>query len=513
VVPPTPGSSALSIKWTGAAPTDELGAFTGYMRARNVEDARVAVRSMGVGAQNFVFADTAGDIFYSTQSLIPKRARAAFTWNAKTFTGSLPCLVLPGDGSAEWTGEYLPEANVPHAKNPARGFLATANGDQVGVTLDNDPSNDRLPNGEPVYLGCFHDPGLRVGRIVKRIESAGHPLTLDDMASIQADARSNMGALLAPTLSGALAHAEAERAGPGAYPDLAAVVATPRYGSAAIADVIDTLARWGSESDYDAAAGVSLEDGSPLTDAREARASTATLVFNTWVVRMFALTLGDELAKMGDPPATESARRILAYLLTADRTKLATYDAATGDSALFDDLSTPAVESRDERAVTALLDALDFLTAKLGADRAAWRWGTLHTLRFESLVSLWGSMSIPPAGDPVFPAGFPRHGDGYNVDVGSYDDRPAKLDDLSFSYREGPVQRLVIDMDPAGPVARNALPGGEVWDPTSKHFRDQAELWRRNQTEPVPFAKGDVVKSAEEHVVLTPGVERPVGTP
>ena len=74
------------------------------------------------------------------------------------------------------------------------------------------------------------------------------------------------------------------------------------------------------------------------------------------------------------------------------------------------------------------------------------------------------------------------------------------------------MQRLVIDMDPAGPVARNALPGGEVWDPTSKHFRDQAELWRRNQTDAVPFAKGDVVKSAEEHVVLTPGVERQVSS-
>src|SRR5262249_48700669 len=132
IVPPDPKKGAISIRWTGMQATDELAAFTGFMRAKSIEDARVAMRSMGVGAQNFVFADNGGGLFYSTQSLIPKRDKRAYTWDPKTFSGTIPCAVLPGDGSAEWTGQYLEEAYVPHLANPQKGYIATANGDQIG---------------------------------------------------------------------------------------------------------------------------------------------------------------------------------------------------------------------------------------------------------------------------------------------------------------------------------------------------------------------------------------------
>ena len=118
-------------------------------------------------------------------------------------------------------------------------------------------------------------------------------------------------------------------------------------------------------------------------------------------------------------------------------------------------------------------------------------------LRFASLVSLWKTLSIPADGQPPFP----RHGDGYNVDVGGYP-LPAALDaSTSFGYSHGPTQRLVVDMDPAGPVARNALPGGNVWASADPHFRDEAERWRRNQNRPVPFKAADVVAAAESRVV------------
>ena len=56
-------------------------------------------------------------------------------------------------------------------------------------------------------------------------------------------------------------------------------------------------------------------------------------------------------------------------------------------------------------------------------------------------------------------------------------------------------------MDPKGPIARNALPGGEVWDPADPHFKDQAEMWRRNQNHPVWLARADVIKDAKERIV------------
>lgn len=500
VAPPS-GGKALSIKWTGHQPTKDLSAVFGLLKAKNVDDARIALRDFAVGAQNWVVADTSGNIFYTTQSLVPKRDKAAFTWDPATQTGNIPCLALPGDGSAEWTGAFLEEAFIPHVKNPMKGYLATANTEQVGTTLDNDPTNDQLPNGEPMYMACWHDPGFRLARITQRIEGAGHPLTLDDLAGIQSDARSAMGSKLAPQILTALEHADAEQKTPGSYKSLATLVADGRFKGAPLAEVKDLLQRWASEADYDAASGIGADDNQPVADAKEAMASRATTIFNAWLVAMYHGTFDDELQAIGTPFAFDS-RRALASLMTADPKSLKTLDAATGDSILFDDSRTPAVETRDERILTSLLDAIDFLRARLGTDTQQWQWGRLHAIRFRSLVSVWRSLSIPADPDPMFPLGFPRHGDGYNVDVAGYS-LPATLDDKAdFTYSHGPTQRLVIDMDPLGPVARNALPGGNVWDSQDPHFRDEAERWRRNQNRPVPFAAADVVAAAESRVVF-----------
>jgi penicillin amidase len=47
------------------------------------------------------------------------------------------------------------------------------------------------------------------------------------------------------------------------------------------------------------------------------------------------------------------------------------------------------------------------------------------------------------------------------------------------------------------PIARNALPGGDVWDTAGPHFRDEAERWRKNENRPVPFQRADIVAAAE----------------
>src|SRR5262249_31928044 len=155
----------------GLDPTREFSFVMKMMYAKSVEDVRMAVRDFQVGAENWVSADDSGNIFYTTQALVPKRDPRAFMWDPQKYSGTLPLFVLPGDGTCEWTG-YWDEAYIPHIKNPPEGFLATANGDQVGTTLDNDPSNDKLPNGDNGFLGVY-DNGFRVGRIYQRLRGAG----------------------------------------------------------------------------------------------------------------------------------------------------------------------------------------------------------------------------------------------------------------------------------------------------------------------------------------------------
>jgi penicillin amidase len=501
IIAPDPQKGALSYRWTGLDPSKEVTAINNLQRATSVEDVRTAMRDFGVGSQNWVSADDQGNIFYTSQSRIPKRAPGAVAWDAAKYQGTLPMFVLPGDGTAEWTGD-LEEAYIPHVKNPSQGFIATANADQVGVTLDNDPSNDTLPNGDPVYIGGDFDLGFRVGRITQRLKTLGHPATPDDMAAIQADAHSPFGSLLAPKLALAIAAAEAERTTPGTHADLTSIVADPRYAAANVSDVTNWLSAW-QAADYATESGINPDDNTPLTDATMTP-SQATLLFEVWLVRMGMLTFGDEAAKLGT--TIGEVPRMLTYIWTApDPTKLATYDATTGESALFDDMTTTSVtETSEQLAITALLDALDYLNKAYGTDRSKWRWGVPHTLRFDALVPLWGGLSIPPAGDAVFPNGFPRHGDLHTVDVANYNSSPATFANLDFTYGSGPTQRFVADVQSPAPVSKNALPGGEVWDNASPYFANEAERWRRNQNRPVWIQKADVIKDAKERIAYDP---------
>ncbi len=504
VIPPMPGESAISIRWTGAEPTAEILAVFDLLRAKDVDEARAALKNFGVGAQNWMLADTSGHILWTSHAKVPIRDKAAFTWDASTYQGTLPCLVLPGDGTAEWKG-YVHDDVVAWDKDPEIGYLSTANNDPIGDTLDNDPSNDFLPDGTPMYAACQFDIGFREGRIQKRLEERDDHTT-ETLASIQGDVRSAMGSALTPLLLDALDRAEAEKASPGAHPDLAAIVADPRYDSALIVKLRAILDAWGTEADYEAASGVNPDDNTALPlDSAEAKASQATVIYNAWAARLMYLVFGDEFAVMG---ATLSGRETIAkallHLVNEDPQKLATFDPATGDSAIWDDLTTPEVESRHERMVRALLDALTSLAEVTGsADVDTYRWGHLHTIRFTALISAFGSLSIPPTSDMVFTKGFPRHGDNFSVDSSDFPYPSKPTIPLKHSYTNGPVQRFVIDMDPSGPKAFNALPGGAVWDASNKHFADEAEFWRRNQNHPVPFQTADVVAAYESRQVFT----------
>ena len=67
-----------------------------------------------------------------------------------------------------------------------------------------------------------------------------------------------------------------------------------------------------------------------------------------------------------------------------------------------------------------------------------------------------------------------------------------------FTYDHGPAIRFTCELDPTkGPQGRNVLPGGEVFDPASPHYRDQMELWRKNQTINWSYQDADVVSSAQ----------------
>ncbi len=162
------------------------------------------------------------------------------------------------------------------------------------------------------------------------------------------------------------------------------------------------------------------------------------------------------------------------------------------------------VESKNDRLVTALLDGIDGIEKLIGTNRNEWRWGSVHTIRFESLVSVW-LVNIPGPQDTDFLKGFPRPGDQWGVDASNFGLTKSLSSDLSFSYGSGPVQRFVAEMGPSGPKIKNALPGGAVLGKKSPYFRNEAEYWRKNENHDVPFDIDDVAAAGGgEHVLFTP---------
>jgi penicillin amidase len=159
------------------------------------------------------------------------------------------------------------------------------------------------------------------------------------------------------------------------------------------------------------------------------------------------------------------------------------------------------VETRDEIAIRGVLAALDYLDTRLGTDESQWRWGALHTVRFDaSGVGLPDAISIPPPDDAANPNGYPRHGDYGAVDVGNF----GLWSTTDFSHGSGASQRLVVEMTPTGPHPFNALPGGQVLDPASPHHADEAALWIQNQQPAIAYDEPDVIAHFERRLDVRP---------
>ena len=86
-------------KWTGFEPTDDFIAFARVNEAKSWEEFKSALDNFGVGAQNFIYGDTEGNIGWYPSHRLPIRANIA----AGDYTYP-PFLPMPGDGSCEWDG-------------------------------------------------------------------------------------------------------------------------------------------------------------------------------------------------------------------------------------------------------------------------------------------------------------------------------------------------------------------------------------------------------------------------
>jgi penicillin amidase len=515
---------AVTIQYTGFYATQEIKTFRLWNRAQNLEQFKDGVKYFDVGSQDWGYADVEGTIAYFTGAEAPLREDLE---RGAVALGLPPFFVRDGTGSAghEWValqGEreeghaipfaILPISEMPQTINPPSGFIVSANNDPVGVTVDNDPLNQKRPGSNAIYyLDWNYDIGFRAGRITELIKAKiakGEKFSIEDMMRIQSDTVSLIARRLTPFVLEALKNAREEFA-----PDeLKALLQDARV----VAAVEQYLAKWSFATPTGIAEGFD-ENDSVSTDGKsfalnapsqsEITDSVATTIFNVWlsvfIQRVIDATL-DRLDKTMPKPGGFFAVKAIINLLEKFPKK-----QGKGESGIdfFDvpELFLAPEEERDWLILKSLQEALDLLKSDAFA-RAYnksekledYRWGKIHRIIFRNaLHPQTNKFSVPPAvyTQPAYADGLPVDGTLAAVDVANYNVKGTKAEDFGFS--RGPSQRHIVELNPNGIRAWNALPTGQSGVVNTPHFGDLLAYWLVNDYYPVLFAEDEIKANAE----------------
>jgi penicillin amidase len=319
----------------------------------------------------------------------------------------------PVDGSSgdyDWAG-YIPNDRLPFALNPPQHYLASANGRPA-------------PVGYPYYVGWMWDPSYRTRRIHQLLRAHEH-ITVEQMEAFQMDAHDAAAQAFVPVL-------------------IAAYDRQP-FGDGRVRRAVDELRHWNFDATAD---------------------SVAETIWAVWFELFRKAVWQDDFDAAGVEPWNDG----WGYAgLNERQPPLEVLEFLTRDnpsSPWFDDVRTPARETRDDILAASFVAAVDRLAHQRGADMSGWKWGKTNILRLRSL-------SQQPALDR---GGIPVPGDEFTLGPG------ANGGDVTG----GASWRMVIDLSNVG-HSFGMYPGGESEDPASPHYDDQMKPWAEGRYLPLYF--------------------------
>lgn len=452
---------ATSLRWTGHEPSNELRAFLGLNRARTVEEAKEALRSFEVGAQNFVLADVEGSIGWFPHARVPKRPWARFSRTSplKPSVSLPPWMPLPGDGSAEWDG-YLTEEELPKLFDPPAGFIATANQDLTGATETGDPTS----SGRPM-LQNLADPGVRMGRIVQQIEAAGKAHTPTTSMDLQMDDFSLLGSLIVPSLAAAAEAAEAE-GGEGLSDDAKALMAV--------------LEAW----QYTCPTGLkgNRPDAAPHPDEEAQAEAAGCAAFHFTLPRILSVAFGERIKAAG---MGWSANLLVRPLIVGLHRPQELMNAGI----FWNDLG--AERTKEEVLVAALEKAAKEIRNRFGEEPQKWLWGRHHTVTFKTELSIV---------DPRLDIGpFAAPGGLFTVNVAN-----PPLTGSAFEFNAGAALRIVNELGEDGIATWLQLPGGRDLHRDGAHYGDRIEAWLEGKPFQLAFTQDEVEAAAASTILVGP---------
>jgi len=164
----------FALKWTAHNPSVDYKAFYDLTRAKNMEEAIEACRSLDCPPQNFALAARSGDIAQVVQGNYPLK------WKEQ---GKF---IMDGsDPNYEWQG-YIPKEHNARIINPDRGFISSANQHPFDADY-------------PYYYHSRSEEHFRNKRI-NDILSSSEEITVDDMKVLQNDNYFTLAASVLPVM-------------------------------------------------------------------------------------------------------------------------------------------------------------------------------------------------------------------------------------------------------------------------------------------------------------------------
>lgn len=517
VVAQPDANSAISIQYAGWGATFELASVRGFERAGNMDDFQAVIDNWTFGSQNIAYADVEGNIAYFTTGAVPLREDLQ---NLTVGGGVPPFLLRDGTGALghEWLPANedsprgapfasLPKSEMPHVINPESGYIANANNDPVGTTLDNNVLNKVRPDGNGLYYLNPSYAELRMARIDRALQDmlAAGPVSADDMKALQADTRMFDAELLVPHILQAFENAVDEDAWPG----LAQFALDE-----SIQEAVARLAEW----DFSSPTGLTdgFDPGSPpgVEPSEEQVAhSVAATIYSVWRGQVIANTVDATLdaLQLGDfRPGSSDALRALHHLLDDFETGQGT--GASGVPFFNVEGAPDAASARDTVLLASLGQSLELLSSDEFApafgnstDLGDYRWGRLHRIVFEHPVNS-DPFNVPNGGglqdlDEGLP-GVARGGGYQTVDASSHGVRASSVNDFMFNH--GAARRTVAEMTPDKPTVSEILPGGRSGVMVSPFYTNQLMKWLVNDYLPLGFGEEDGSDSAVEVIEFAP---------
>ena len=277
-------------------------------KGSSIQDFIQAMDMIIVPNQSWVAADADGHIAYLPGGLVPIRRKGI---------GALP---VPGwTGDYDWTG-FIPLMELPHAIDPERGWMATANNEVVDFEW------------YPYVFETNYGDGWRAARIEELLQKY-RPLTLEKMRMIQNDIYSKEGEFWAPRIVSAV-----ERKG-----------GDDRRLKAAA----KILKQWDFQTDI---------------------ASVGATIFYQTMRHAPKIAFNDEMDKETYEAWFKGEAVGLAFQY---------YGQTDPDSEFFDNQKTRNLrEDLDDVLVESLREAIKDLSKILGRDMSGWHWGKVHTIQW-----------------------------------------------------------------------------------------------------------------------------------